>query len=302
MAITYLTGCSTEHTRTAGRDDLGLLATPASSVAKQIEHYTAGGGWAADNGCFAETAARPFDRARWLDWLAELADLNAVMGEERSILETCRFAVLPDVVGDPVATWERSAPWVDLVREMGYPVAIVAQDGLEALPDLVELVLEHADVLFLGGSTEWKLGPGAAELTRRAKAAGLAVHMGRVNSLKRLRYAESIGCDSADGTFVGFAPEENVRRLFGWLDELALERIRTHTPAPTAREADTMTDDNVRADRKRCPKCGLVKDRATGFTTRANGRIFSWCKACNLEYNRARRATKRADQSPDDVG
>jgi hypothetical protein len=31
--------------------------------------------------------------------------------------------------------------------------------------------------------------------------------MGRVNSLKRLRYASAIGCDTADGTYVAFAPD-----------------------------------------------------------------------------------------------
>lgn len=42
------------------------------------------------------------------------------------------------------------------------------------------------DVLFLGGSTAWKLGSAARRLTTEAKARGKQVHMGRVNSLKRL--------------------------------------------------------------------------------------------------------------------
>jgi hypothetical protein len=44
--------------------------------------------------------------------------------------------------------------------------------------------------------------------------------MGRVNSLKRLRYAEMIGCDSVDGTYLTFAPDENLPRLLGWLRDL----------------------------------------------------------------------------------
>jgi hypothetical protein len=43
--------------------------------------------------------------------------------------------------------------------------------------------------------------------------------MGRVNSLKQLRYARDIGCASADGTFITFAPDTNLRRCLDTLDE-----------------------------------------------------------------------------------
>lgn len=46
--------------------------------------------------------------------------------------------------------------------------------------------------------------------------------MGRVNSFRRLRYAQDIGCNSADGTFLAFAARAGadmaVRRLLAWLD------------------------------------------------------------------------------------
>jgi hypothetical protein len=42
--------------------------------------------------------------------------------------------------------------------------------------------------------------------------------MGRVNSLKRLRYAAEIGCATADGTFVAFAPDINLQRCLTWVD------------------------------------------------------------------------------------
>ena len=53
-----------------------------------------------------------------------------------------------------------------------------------------------------------------------AKAHGKWVHMGRVNSLKRLQYAAAIGCDSADGTYLTFGPAKNLPRLLGWLAEV----------------------------------------------------------------------------------
>lgn len=46
-------------------------------------------------------------------------------------------------------------------------------------------------------------------------------------------------------------------------------------------------------DTKRCPRCGETKDRATGFTHRSNGTVFSWCRDCNRDYRRERAAAKR---------
>jgi hypothetical protein len=120
------------------------------------------------------------------------------------------------VVGDAIATLNRSLPVLPKIRALGYKAALVAQDGLEN----VSIPWWTFDVLFIGGSTEWKLGAACAEIVRQAKARGKWVHMGRVNSFKRLAYAQAIGCDSADGTFVAFGPDRNVPQLTGWLDRL----------------------------------------------------------------------------------
>jgi hypothetical protein len=50
-----------------------------------------------------------------------------------------------------------------------------------------------------------------------AKAHGKHVHMGRVNSERRFKYAASIGCDSCDGTFLTYGPDVNLPRLMAWL-------------------------------------------------------------------------------------
>jgi len=67
----------------------------------------------------------------------------------------------------------------------------------------------------------------ARELVREAKRRGKWVHMGRVNSLKRLQYATSIGCDSADGTYLVKAPDGNLPTLLAWLDQV-------NSPQPAA--------------------------------------------------------------------
>jgi hypothetical protein len=71
---------------------------------------------------------------------------------------------------------------------------------LSDLSPWLSLVWPRIDALFVGGSTQWKLGPSAEALVAEAKARGKWVHMSRVNSARRIRYAASIGCDSIDGT------------------------------------------------------------------------------------------------------
>lgn len=177
---------------------LAYIDTPA-----QGNRRPEGVKWCADNGCFGK--GYPGDE-KWFAWLTKNA----------SAASTCSFATAPDVVGDAAGTLERSAPWLPKIRDLGYPAALVAQDGLEKLV----VPWDDFDVLFIGGSTEWKLGTHAAALAVEAKRQGKAVHMGRVNSLKRMRYADAIGCDSADGTYLTFGPELNLPKVLSWLEEV----------------------------------------------------------------------------------
>jgi hypothetical protein len=171
---------------------LGMIATPA-----QHNAIPAGAAWCADNGCFGN--GYPGDGG-YLQWLAERAHAGR-----------CAFAVAPDVPFDMTASLARSRPMLPRIRALGYPVALAAQNGADSLP------WDEFDVLFLGGDTAWKLGPAAAALTTEARARGKHVHMGRVNSLRRLRYADAIGCASADGTYLAFGPDRNLPALLGWL-------------------------------------------------------------------------------------
>lgn len=207
--ITYLSGCVRNEIKGL-RSDLGFIVTPHMGNKIDLSREV----WGADNGCF--TKPEWFgDGSAYLRWLA---------GKPRG---TCLFATAPDVVGDARATNIRSLPFLPKIRRLGIPAALVAQDGLEEIS-----IPWHAfDVLFIGGSTEWKLGEACRAIVAEANARGKWVHMGRVNSAKRLRYAEDIGCDSADGTFLAFGPTKNLPRLLGWLDEL-------HGDAPVAAELE----------------------------------------------------------------
>ena len=48
--------------------------------------------------------------------------------------------------------------------------------------------------------TAGEVSRAASAIVAEARARNVWVHMGRVNSLRRLAYAASIGCDSVDGT------------------------------------------------------------------------------------------------------
>lgn len=201
----YLANPATGLVRDAmTRGQLATIITP-----RQGNRLPAGALYAVDNGCGPGRDGQPGtgypgDRA-YLELLSHMSAQSR---------RRCLFAVAPDVLADAQATIERSARFVYRIRAWsGLPVAFVAQDGLEHL----DVPWHWLDVLFLGGSTAWKLGPAARRLTAEAKARGKRVHMGRVNSLKRLMYADAIGCDSADGTYLTHGPDANLPRLLGWL-------------------------------------------------------------------------------------
>lgn len=198
----YVGNPSTAAVRAAmSAGQIACMTTPA-----QRQPVPPGSWWAADNGVFGK--GYPGDDA-WLSWL------RAHPGDPA----LCLFAVAPDVVGDAAATLERSAPFLPLIREVGLPAAFVAQDGLEQLP----VPWDAFDVLFIGGSTEWKLSPAAADLAAQATARGKRVHMGRVNSWRRWQVADAFGCDSCDGTYLAFGPDLNLPHVLGWSAQPALE-------------------------------------------------------------------------------
>lgn len=150
-----------------------------------------------DNGCYAHPET--FDLDAYLAWLKDLP---------RAL-----FATAEDEVGDARATLAKSMPQLDLIRRTGQPAAFVAQDGLEELP----IPWDDFDVLFVGGSTSWKLSPHAAELARQAHDLGKHVHVGRVNSFRRaLHAAQHMDADSVDGSYLRFGPKTNLVTLRRW--------------------------------------------------------------------------------------
>ncbi|MFD8529479.1 hypothetical protein ACFV0L_18865 [Streptosporangium canum] len=200
----YLAPPSTERIRGhihSGR--LGAIVTPSSGNRVPEE-----GLWAADSGIFGNSYVGDDAYMRWLEERAEYAN-------------RCLFATAPDVVGNAFASVNRSYSFLKRIRDMGYPVALVAQDYAEFCP---YWDWDDFDCLFIGGSTAWKLSPAAAVLARAAAAAGRWVHVGRVNSLKRDRYAAlAMDADSVDGTLLTNGPDVHLPSVLAWTWHLLLE-------------------------------------------------------------------------------
>lgn len=216
----YLTGVSNPNVISIAHNlGIGLMnSIRGTHLARysihQVRSYPV---WAADNGCYAK--GDTFNLDMWLAWLRSWQSLRS----------TCLFAVAPDVMGDAQATIHRSLRVLSDIRSLGYPAALVAQDGLECLP----IPWDDLDVLFIGGTTAWKLSGDAAKITSQALARRKWVHMGRVNSFRRLRYAAAIGCSSVDGTLLRFGPDVKLPKLEQWMEsimrghQIALRETRT---------------------------------------------------------------------------
>ncbi|MDP9850371.1 hypothetical protein J2853_009667 [Streptosporangium lutulentum] len=140
----YLANPSTAAVHEAMRQGLlEMMASPTQGNTL-IERVT----WGADNGCF--TGTYPGDAA-FVAWLTARAHHAP----------HALFAAVPDIVGHAAQTLVRSAPMLPPIRAAGYPALLIAQDGLDDLT----VPWTTVDVLFVGGSTPWKLGS-AAELVK----------------------------------------------------------------------------------------------------------------------------------------
>ena len=170
-------------------DRFGVLLTPASGyrVDRWPGHFLA-----ADNGCYQ----RPAD--------------DKFVGFARHFSTRAAWVVLPDVVGDAVASREMSLMWRERLEGEGIKAnwAWVLQDGFD-----IEQLPEGINCLFLGGTTEYKLSREARDTLIWGREQGYYIHVGRVNTERRIKRFEAIA-DSADGTnFARWVTNPTTRRI-----------------------------------------------------------------------------------------
>lgn len=102
------------------------------------------------------------------------------------------WCIVPDVVGDRIRTLRRWDIYGPKVERYGWPLAFAVQDGMDASD-----VPSNADVIFVGGTTEWKWRTMAIWCREFPH-----VHVGRVNTYRRLWQCHDAGAKSCDGTGV----------------------------------------------------------------------------------------------------
>jgi hypothetical protein len=169
--------------------------------------------WACDNDAFGA-----FDAARFRRMLARFAGQPG-----------CLFVSCPDVVCDPSATLRLFGEWAPEIRAAGLPLAFVGQDGCEDM----ELPWGEFDAFFVGGSTAWKESLAAMLLCGQAASMGKWVHVGRVNSYRRVRKLHDWGTvDSIDGTTFSKWPDKYLPLACRWLDRLRVQPTLRLTPMP----------------------------------------------------------------------
>lgn len=155
--------------------------------------------WFLDNGAFSDwRSGRDFDDEEfWFELILALASSNPPA-----------FVVCPDRVATGLASLAFSLRWLDecesRLRVLGEHVELavprwyfVTQDGMTA--DDVRAVAPRFAGLFVGGSLPWKLQTGAAWV-QLAHELEMPCHIGRVGTVKRVRWAQRIGADSIDSS------------------------------------------------------------------------------------------------------
>jgi hypothetical protein len=144
--------------------------------------------YALDNGAFSawDQASNTWDESAWSE-----AAWRRLLVWSQTTGQRPRWAIVPDVPGDAARTLERWATFAPVVRDMGIPAALAVQDGMT--PDDVRSL--GADVIAVGGSTEWKWATVASWA-----AAFPRVHLLRCNSPARLAELDGLGVESCDGT------------------------------------------------------------------------------------------------------
>lgn len=187
--ICLVSGATPTLRRYARHGCYGRLVVPRSG-----DRPLPGLTWACDNSAFAG-----FEPDRYIRMLEYLRDVPGA-----------QWVTAPDVVADAEQTLLAFEQWEPVLRiNYGRPVALVAQDGLAE----EDVPWDKIHALFVGGTTEYKLGAEARALVELAKERGKWVHVGRVGTGKRIRYCQAIGADSIDGGVFSSHPRQAFRNF-----------------------------------------------------------------------------------------
>lgn len=159
--------------------------------------------YALDNWAFSAFKRRvPWDADAYLTFCDRYADFD----------QPPMWALVPDVVADregTIASWQQWSRFMR--RRYGWRQAFAVQDGMTAAD-----VPATADVVFVGGSWQWKL----STLAYWTRIFG-RVHAARINRVDLLWRCEELGCESVDGTGWWHTDNGQYAGLCEWLQAQA---------------------------------------------------------------------------------
>jgi len=197
----YVSGATSTMRRLAhtglGQNHLGHLVTPqnGNSLGSML---TSGLPWACDNAAFSNPDDTKFWNLAIDTW--EWEQFNPPV-----------WVAVPDVVGCHSQTLDYFDSWVQTweyeLGQVRFPLAFVLQNGAT----IATVPWDQIAAVFVGGDDAFKLR-GCRDLVAEAKQRGKLVHVGRVNSLKRLEYAIELGADSVDGSGFSMFPDAKIPR------------------------------------------------------------------------------------------
>lgn len=178
--IAYASRTGTRRNLAALRDHGWRLLVSAAGCLR-----SEGFPYALDNGAWsAFQQGRPFDE-------------HAFDKALRKMGAGADWTVLPDIVAGGHPSLDLSLKWMRRVLDETPRALLAVQNGIE--PEDVRDLLGPRVGLFVGGDTTWKLATMGqwCELARRR---GCWVHIGRVNTAKRIHHCSGAGATSIDGT------------------------------------------------------------------------------------------------------
>jgi hypothetical protein len=154
--------------------NFGQLRTPLTAYAISGKQY------GLDNGCFTK-----FKIETWKRLIKEAKNQDLVNQPE--------FVCLPDIVGDARRTLELFDMFYQEVKPL--KACLVLQDGIGNFA----IDWSRVDAVFVGGSDAFKISSEAINACKVAKMLGKWVHVGRVNTVERVKNWIDLA-DSIDGS------------------------------------------------------------------------------------------------------
>lgn len=158
--------------------------------------------FALDNGAYTDfIKGREFNESRFLEMCDRAAEVEW----------PALWVVVPDAVANRDLTLELWEVWAPRLKHYGWPLAFAVQDGMSK-----DDVPSDARVIFVGGSTEWKL-----ETLTMWCSSFERVHVARVNTRKRLKLCYDAGAESIDGTGWFHRKEIQLYTMDRYMDDMA---------------------------------------------------------------------------------